>query len=160
MSLIQSLQEEINRLEEKFPEISDIAKNFKTISGVEKYIGDDSENYGDPSSYETLLSAIAELGRQEFRIENIASSSKGGKWVLSFDLNGKIEKIKLRSDTDWIQMEFLDALNKILAKHKSEVFPRFVFILGQQYADQFFGICLLSDEKYLKLKNVEPVYAG
>jgi len=160
MNIILSLQEDIDRLEEKFPQISNLAKTFRTISGIEQYIGDDAENYGDPSSYETLLLAIAELGREEFRIANISSSSKGGKWILSFNVNENSEMIKLKSDTDWVQSEFLDALNKILSKHKSEVFPRFVFILGQQYADQFFNICLLSDEKYMKLKNMEPVYAG
>lgn len=133
---------------------------FSELSGIKDYVFDDAEFYTSSSPYLELLNDISVLLKPNYEITEITLNKSEGIWEFQFKINGAPEKITLEvEDPEWFEEDFINDFNKILKKHKSTIFGRFVFPTGKDREDQSFHLCFISDEIHSVLKKSKPKFA-
>jgi hypothetical protein len=164
MAILRNVEQAISEWKEQgwagWEESAKRITKFSELSGIKDYVFDNAEFYASSSSYLELLNDISVLLKNNYAITEITLNKGEGIWDFEFKINGASEKITLEiDDPEWFEEDFIKDFNKILKKHKSTIFGRFVFPTGKDREDQSFHLCFISDETYSILKKNKPKFA-
>lgn len=164
MAIFRNVEEAINEWREQgwagWEESAKRITMFSELSGIRDFVFDDAEFYTSSSPYVELLNDISVLLKPIYLITEITLNENDCVWEFEFKVNGTPEKIVLEvEDPEWFEEDFIKDFNKILKKHKSTLFGRFVFPTGKDREDQSYNLCFISDETLSILKKSKPKFA-
>lgn len=161
MAIFRNVTETIIEWNEKgWTDIANRIAKFRELSGIENYVFDDAEFYTSAGPYLELLNDIAVLLKDNLKITDLSLSEEDSSWKFEFKINGVSEVIILEiEDPEWFEEGFIKKINKILKRHGSNIFGRFVFPTGKDREDQCFQLCFITDETHSLLKKSKPKFA-
>ena len=164
--MVINIKDQIKKWEEEsddpdyWSESIGFLKEFQKLSGVEKYINDDAEDYEIMSCYTELLKGMSEIIAPDLQITDIKASVQEGLWCFDFNINGQANRITMPpTGMDWINFDFMTSVNTCLENAGSEKRIRLVYPTSEINRDQCFDMAFIDDETTDILAAQSPSYA-
>lgn len=152
------LEEYINELRERPESTShhDAYKNisrFLSITGVEKWVRGDAEDFHSHKQYTNLFESLLSLDKDYFQsIEYLLSpTSLKDSFKLELRFKGETSQFAFEITSDWLNDGVIHILNQLLERVGSHRF--FYDTIPTKYVDQSFTYVLVSNETYNELIN-------